>query len=44
MESHPAGTLDNSDKCGTIKSFWFCFYDGGLWELFFYYFELFERK
>ena len=27
---HPAGTSDNSDKCDTIESFWFCCFNGGL--------------
>ena len=29
---HPAGTSDGSDKCNTIKRFWYWFYNGGLWK------------
>ena len=33
---HSAGTSMDSDKCGSIKKFWFWFYSGGLWEFFFH--------
>ena len=43
--NHPTGTSNDSHQCDSINKFWFWYYNGGLWEiLFFYYFQVFERN
>ena len=42
LRLHPAGTLNDSDKCDSIKSFWNWYFNGGLWD-FFLVFQVFQR-
>ena len=43
LRLHPAGTLNDSDKCDSIKSFWNWYFNGGLWEIVFLVFQVFQR-
>ena len=43
VPDHPTGTSNDSDKCDIIKSFWFWYYNGSLWELFGIFSSIWEK-